>query len=234
MKYLAIILVITFGSCNKETPKDGQLEIVPIYCKYETNPHFSDQKLKLFKKGESNTEIKLTEKNSIPGTDNFKVSDLKYGNYYIEYKTIYNQKNVVEFEINQSNLKSVQLCMDYLDYKSNKNILILDELKNGETLNVEVDRMACFGGSKDKMKISRERNQIILEYAGLKYTLTPSQIKLIREFEIELRCNHRSGCSNSDTYWIHNEQTHDECVITDESCEWYGFKKLIKLLHLKK
>ncbi|WP_264558951.1 hypothetical protein [Flavobacterium sp. N2270] len=234
MRFLTIILIITLVSCNKNVQKNGRLEIISAFCKYDNQVHPSSVKLKLFKKGKSISEIKLNDKNKVPGTANFTVSNLEYGDYYIEYKTIYNQKNVVEFEINQSDLKSVELCMDYLDYKSNKNILLLDELQNGEALNVVVNEMACFGGWKDTMIISRKRNQLIVEYGEMKHTLTPSQIKLLREFEIELRCNHKPGCSNIDTYWIHNQQTHEECVVTEESCEWYGFKNLIKLLKLKK
>ena len=234
MRFLTIILILTFVSCNKNVQKNGRLEIISAFCKYDNQVHPSSVKLKLFKKGKSISEIKLNDKNKVPGTANFTVSDLEYGDYYIEYKTIYNQKNVVEFEINQSDLKSVELCMDYLDYKSNKNILLLDELKNDETLNVIVDEKSCFGGWHDTIFISRERNQIVTKYRGIKYTLTPSQLQILREFEIELKSNHRIGYSTIDTYWIHNQQTHEECALTDESGEWNGFQNLIKLLNLKK
>ena len=232
MRFLSIILIITFLSCNKNVQKNGRLKIVPTYCKYDNSNHFSKQKLKLFKKGKTATEIKLMDKNKIPGEDNFIVSGLEYGDYYIEYATIYNQKNVVKFEINQSSLKNVKICLDYLDYKSNKNILLIDELKNGESLLLDFFHQGCFDTFEKpvKLNLTKTNNKIVAEYNGVKYTLTPSQVDLFRQFEIELRSNHCGWCSSEDTYNLFNSKSYEIYGVKDSSGQWRGFNNLIKTL----
>ena len=236
MRFLSIILIIALVSCNKDLPKNGQIEIVPTYCKYDNDIHFSQNQLKLFKKEKNNTEIRITEKNSIPGTDNFKVSDLEYGDYYIEYTTIYNQKNIVQFNVDKSDLKKVEFCVDFLDYKSNKNILLIDELKNGEDLVLEFFHQGCFSTYEKPVifTLSKTGNKIVAEYEGEKYPLTETKVGLFREFEIELKSNHGGGCSSEDTYALYNRKSYGTYEVKDSGCQWRGFNNLIKVITGKK
>ncbi len=109
MRYLIIILLIFFTSCHhsKEIVKYGQIEIVPVYCKYDNPLRGEYLKPRLFKKGKVDKEISL--KNELPKDHSLqtKVSHLEYGSYYIDYVTIFNQINRVEFEVNQSTLQTV-------------------------------------------------------------------------------------------------------------------------------
>ena len=233
MKHLiTIFFLFLLISCNKELPKNGRIEIIPTYCKYDNEIHFSSNKFKLFLKGENDTEIKLTEENNIPGTSNSKVSNLEYGNYYIQYVTIYNHKNITYFKVNQSNLKKVEICFDYLDYKENKNVLMIDELKNGDTLTLNFFHEGCFDTFDKAVELNIVKNdeKITIDFNNKEYKLTNSQIKLLREFEIELRSNHRAGCTSIDKYTLWNRNSYTTYEESDGSCEWYGFKNLIKTI----
>lgn len=238
MKYLLIIPLIIplifFSSCVKKesNAKTGKLEVVPVYCKYDINENHLSSDFKLFKKGGNKVEIKVTDKNVIPGTNKSVISNLEYGDYYIEFKTIYNQKETVKFEINQSQIKTIKLCFDHLDYESNKNILFLDELKNGDSFIIFHQSQGCFHFVEDKIEIIKYKNAFFAKYKGTKYTLTKSQIKTLKEFEIELRSNHGDGCTTVDTYTIYNHR--EGYTMSDGSCQWRGFSNLISLLKLKK
>ena len=80
-----------------------------------------------------------------------------------------------------------ELCYDYLNYQSNKNILLLDELLENDYLTIFFESQGCFHSEKDKMKVTKSKKTLVVEYRGIKYNLTPSQTKTLREFEIELR-----------------------------------------------
>ncbi len=236
MKYFIIVFLFLLTSCKKDSEKNGRIEIIPTYCKYDNDKLHSTDKPKLFKKGENDTEIKLTEKNSIPGTENFKVSNLEYGNYYIEYTTIYNQKNIVQFNVDKSDLKKVEFCVDFLDYKSNKNILLIDELKNGEDLVLEFFHQGCFSTYEKPVifTLTKTSNKIVAEYNGKKYPLSETKVGLFREFEIELKSNHCGGCTSEDTYVLFNRKSYGIYEVKDSSCQWRGFDNLIKAITGKK
>ena len=226
MKHFFILLLLSFIACGKKEPEIGQIKVNAAFCKSNKDFFYFHSHVKLFKRGEKVTEIKLKVKYP-------PVYNLEYSEYYFEYKTIFNKKNIVEFEVNEHKCKEIKLCFDYLDYKSNTNVLLLDELKNGENLSINYESKGCFGAySIDEITISKSKNKINAEYKGIKYVLTNTQIQLLKEFEIELRSNHRDGCTTLDSYTIFNER--EAYTMTDGSCQWRGFSNLISLLKLKK
>lgn len=233
MRFLIIILILIFGSCSKkETTETGRLKIIPVYCKYE-NRHIPKNKFRLFKKEENSIKFKTIKEYEIL-SNNFIILNLEYGKYYIEYVTIYNQKNTVEFNVNEPELKKIDLCLDYLDYKSNKNVLLIDELKNGENLLLEFFHEGCFStfDKPVKFNLSKIDNKIVAEYNGKRYSLTKEQIELFREFEIELRSNHTGWCSSQDTYHLFNKKSYQIYEVKDSSGQWRGFDNLLKLLKI--
>ncbi|MDI1316911.1 hypothetical protein [Flavobacterium sp.] len=237
MRFIIIILLLAFVSCNKkDIPKNGRLKIIPKYCKYDNIISIPAPKFKLFKKEENNSKNKLITESEIRN-DNFTISNLEYGKYYVEYITIYNQKNFIDFEINKSTLKEVKICIDDLDYNENKNVLMVDELKNGETLIVEFFHQGCFD-TYDKpvqLYITKKNGKFTAKYYNRKYNLSNPQIKILREFEIELRSNHSAGCSSIDTYRLFNKESRRAYEVSDGSChEWNGFENLIKMIISKK
>ncbi len=228
MKYFFLVSLIVFSNCN--TKKDnfgiGQIKVNSVFCKYDIDANrLNYKKFKLFKKGENITEI------IIPKNKDSIIHNLEFGEYYIEYKTIFNQKNITEFKISESKCKEIELCYDYLNYQSNKNILLLDELLENDYLTIFFESQGCFHSEKDKMKVTKSKKTLVVEYRGIKYNLTPSQTKTLREFEIELRSNHSDGCSTVDSYSIFNDN--ESFSMTDGSCLWRGFDNLITLLKLK-
>lgn len=229
MKYFFIIFLAVFSNCNskKDNLRTGQIKVNSVFCKYDIDAkRLNNRKFKLFKKEENLTEIKIPKnKDSI-------IHDLEFEEYYIEYKTIFNQKNVTEFTISESICKEIEICYDYLDYQSNKNILLLDELLENQSLTIFFNSQGCFHSALEKMKVTKLKKTLIIEYRGFKHVLTPSQAKILREFEIELRSNHSDGCTTVDSYTIFNDN--EAFSITDGSCIWRGFDNLISLLKLKK
>ena len=234
--FLIIILILALVSCTKkEIPKNGKLKIIPKYCKYDNIITIPHPRFKLFKKEENKSKTKLIKESEIRN-DNFTISNLEYGKYYVEYISIYNQKKIIDIDVNKSDLKEVEICLDDLDYNENKNVLMVDELKNGETLNIEFFHQGCFD-TYDKpvqLDIKKDNGKFTAKYRNINYKLSNSQIQLLREFEIELRSNHSSGCSSNDTYTLFNKESHRAYEVNDRSCnEWNGFENLIKMIFNK-
>ncbi|WP_291138967.1 hypothetical protein [Flavobacterium sp. UBA7663] len=236
MRNFIVLLLLVFASCQNKNniEKSGRIEIVPTFCKYRDNGILKKVKCRLFKDGEKAVEIKLTEKNLVPGERNIAVSGLEYGKYHIEYITIYNQRNIVNFELGRPELKTIKLCVDYLDYKSNNNVLSIDELNIGETMKIYFHHRGCFDTQDEVLlSITKTKDKTLAEYKGLKYNLTSNQINILREFEIELRSNHRGASSSIDDYVITNSKADQYYVTVDQSFEWNGFENLIKSLKIK-
>ncbi len=237
MRYLIIILLIFFTSCHhsKEIVKYGQIEIVPVYCKYDNPLSGEYLKPRLFKKGKVDKEISLKDESPKYHSLQTKVSHLGYGSYYIDYVTIFNQINRVEFEVNQSTLQTVSLCVDALNYEDNKNVLLIDGLKPDETLHLVCAKQGCFDLYEKSILLRKDAKQqtFVAEFNGVKYPLSTAQVKMLRAFEIELRCNHNGFCSTHYTYTIFNDQTYEAYSVTDSSCQWRGFDRLIEMLEFK-
>ncbi|WMI70114.1 hypothetical protein [Mangrovimonas sp. YM274] len=235
---LSITLVLFFFLPNlkedtqKKTPiKEigvGKIKISFGYCKYNNEVKRLKPKWKLFKLHQDSSII-------IPLQKRVKFHNLEYGSYYIEYTTIFNQKNTVEFTVSDTIVKNISLCFDYFDYSSNKNVLMLDELKDGHNLYYSFESQGCFKHrDSNEIEIIKNSDNLIAKYGGNEYRMNDSQIAILREFEIELRSNHVSGCSTIDKYEIVNQHELEFFFINDESCQWRGFENLIKLLKLQK
>jgi len=236
MRYFVIaLLLILLGCENQKTLKQkGQLEIIPKYCKYNTNVfHFPTQNVKLFKQGNP-TEIKILDTDWSRSNHTALLSDLEYGDYYIEYISTYNLKNTVKISLNQPK-KQIEFCVDYVNYKDNKNILLIDDFQNGETIILDFSSQGCFHSSETPniLKLTKSNNKISASYLGKNYDMSETQIALFREFEIELRYNHSSGCTTVDSYGITKlGKSYKSYAFTDGSCEWRGFHHLLDTLKI--
>ncbi len=229
MKYsLLIVFFILIGCKEKVIPQleYAQLIITASYCKYDNDIRKLSPNFKLFKDGLMIMDVK-------EGFEHINtISNLKVGSYIIEYNTIYNHKNEIEINLSKDEHKTVSLCFDFLDYESNKNVLLIDELKNDESLMIYFQSMACFSGSEKELLISKIDNNFICKFDGIEYNLNNAQVKLIREFEIELRSNHSYDCSTLDNYELVNENLKQSYHFKDGSCVWKGFENLLKVLEI--
>ena len=101
-----------------------------------------------------------------------------------------------------------------------------------ESLLLDFFHQGCFDTFEKpvKLNLTKTNNKIVAEYNGVKYTLTPSQVDLFRQFEIELRSNHCGWCSSEDTYNLFNSKSYEIYGVKDSSGQWRGFNNLIKTL----
>lgn len=232
MRYLIVFLLIIFLGCNEKVAETGTLKIMPKYCKYKFAENHKFPILRDYILYKGSKEIPALQKNELF------FNDLSFGDYHIEYTTIYNERKQIDFKINES-VKEVYYCVDAIAYEKDQNILLIDELKTNETLQLHYKIRGCFHGGKEDLKITKTETTYILSYVNKNYTLSEKQIQLFREFEIELYKNHSSICSTIGTYTIgilannKNFERFKAYKIVDGSCVWRGFPNLIALLNLE-
>ncbi len=226
MKYFYhICLLLLFVSCKKESFNE-ELLVKIDYCKYE-NRHAFLRKFKLLKEGVEIRNIEVDHKKKI------RIPNLSFGNYVVQYKSIYNRLESLKFTIDKIQKKEVTLCVDKFDYSTNKNLLLIDQMKVNDVLNIVFETTGCFHSSESELKIKKNVSGFLMLFKEEEMKLSHKQFQLLREFEIELRSNHSSGCSTSDRYSMFNERSYDEYAIQDNSCQWNGFSNLFELLKIK-
>lgn len=217
---LSALVLTIFAGCKSE-PKFGNVEFTAQNCKYKSTSRYRD--FKIYKTGEINVV-------AAPKIMDTTLISLEYGEYFVEYKTIFNQKQRLNFSVNTKESSKVELCFDYLDYKANKNLLLMDELSNGDTLIINNNHSGCFDSRKEKLIIYQSQDKLFAEYYGSKHQLSETELRLLREFEIELRSNHSDGCSSRDVITLYSKKQMDVYSTIDGGCNWYGFDNLLKFL----
>ncbi|MCF2875013.1 MULTISPECIES: hypothetical protein [unclassified Tenacibaculum] len=225
--FLITLLILLIGCSKKSIKNDGRLKLSIDYCKYTKNSSFLSCEATLFKDTLKFKEISFMHKTET------EISDLPYGNYKVRYKSIFNRYEYIDFKITDNNQKSISLCVDKIDYNRNQNVLLIDEMKIGETLIFSFESQGCFHSSKDDIRITKNQNDLTVTYNETSKKLSALQYNLLREFEIELRSNHLGACSTNNRYGVFNKQTNEIYLVIDQSCQWNGFKNLIHLLDFK-
>lgn len=227
MRFTTLVLIVLLISCSKQNTKnDGNLKLSISYCKYTKNKGFSSTGITLFKDNIKFKDIFIHKTET-------EISDLPHGDYKIRYRSIFNRYEYIDFKITSNNQKSISLCVDKIDYSTNQNVLLIDEMKAEETLIFSFESLGCFHSSKDEIKLTKNQNNLTAIYNGNSKKLSTLQYDLCREFEIELRSNHLGWCSTNNKYGVFNEQTNEIYLVNDESCKWNGFINLIHLLGFK-
>lgn len=229
MKYLITSVILLLLSCKtSDKLENGNLILRTKFCKYPDSKNHSLKEVTLFKDEIEFKKIQFNLEREI------KVSKIPYGNYKIRYKSIYNKYEYINIIISSNEQKLINICVDKIDYSNNNNILLLNEMKTGETLSFSLESQGCFHNLKKEIKVKKNHNNFSATFNDSTVELSHLQLKLFREFEIELRSNHIGWCSTNDKYYIYNENSREIYIINDESCQWRGFENLIKLLDLKK
>jgi hypothetical protein len=229
MRYFIVLLLIFLFNCDHKNEETGTLKIVPTYCKYKFKENYKFPIPREY--------VLFSASKEIPALleDEFLFENLPFGDYYIEYITIYNQRKRLKFKMDET-FKEICYCTDAVLYDDDKNILFIDELKTDETLLLQQKTRGCFHRGKEELKITKTETAYILSYLDKNYTLSKSQVQLFREFEIELYKNHSDRCSTIDTYhigFIRNSRNLKSYAIIDGSCAWNGFSNLIQLLNFE-
>lgn len=226
MNYKLLYCTLFLMSCNVTDKKDGSLNVVIDNCKYKSNENPYLNEIELYKNGEAFRNVSLNNQ------DEVNISNLPYGIYDLRYKSIYNIMEHMQIDIIDEKPKLITICIDKLDYNANRNVLLIDDMKIGETIRISFQSQGCFHFSENELELEKSKDGVIATYNEEKVTLSKTQYQLIRQFEIELRSNHVGGCSTIDRYGIWNEDSFGDYTLYDESCQWRGFTNLIKLLNL--
>ncbi len=225
--YFSILLIFLLNCIDSVKTPLGKLHVKIEYCKYTNNENPFLGGFKLFKDKTEIQEIELELNNQII------IPNLKPGKYYIEYKTLFNRIETIPLIITASELEIAIICFDFMDYKTNKNVLLVDNLQIEKPITIYFESNGCFHKAKNKMSITKTKNNYIIKYNNIDYLITENQFKLIKEFEIELRSNHTNGCTTQEIYRIGGVD-YEEYHFTDGSCNWHGFRNLIGKLNLTK
>ncbi len=226
--FLTFLLIISFiFSCRSKIKMEtGALTVGGKYCKYPNND-FIVLPFQLFKNGVH------VQSDTLKFSRVVKFKDLSFGKYTIKFKSIYNHQEMIDVALNSKTQKIV-LCIDQIDYNLAKDRLFIDELKPNEKLKIHFDSSGCFDFEEASLEITRTGKQYLAKINETQIVLSDFQIKLLREFEIELREIPTRFCTTTDTYNLHILNTTKNIKLIDESCSWYGFKNLLLQLKLDK
>lgn len=227
MKYiLSLFLFSLLFACRTDKKLEtGGLSVTGNYCKYPDN-NFLALPFQLFK---NEAQFK-SDTLRFSGAVKFK--NIPYGKYIIKFKSIYDRQEKIEVEIN-SKTQDISLCIDQIDYNLTKNHLLIDELKPNEKLKIDFNSFGCFHSEKSGLEITRTDSQYLAKMEGTEIVLSAIQIKLVREFEIELREIRTGFCTTSDTYNLNILNSNKNIELMDVSCNWNGFSNLLKKLGLE-
>ncbi|MFS4494151.1 hypothetical protein [Maribacter sp. 2308TA10-17] len=105
---------------------------------------------------------------------------------------------------------------------------IIESLENGESYSIEITSVGCFGGSRQTIRISKEREILTASFPDFSKTLSTADIEAFRTFELQLHQLQMGGCSTVDTYVIRYKG--HEFRTSDGTCSWNGGKKLLKAI----
>jgi hypothetical protein len=215
-----------FGCHTDKKLEIGKLSVRGQYCKYPNN-NFLVLPVKLFK---NDTFVKS---DTIKFSREAKFENLPYGKYTVKFKTIYNRKDSIEFEIESKN-QEITLCIDTIDYRLTKSDLLIDKLKPNESLKIDFETFGCFHFEKSRLEITRKDDQYLAKLDKNESVLSNAQLELIREFEIELQEIQTGWCTTSDTYNLTIKGYSESMKLIDKSCSWRGFNNLLEKLGFKK
>lgn len=227
MKYfIAFVLLSALFGCQTGTKLQlGELIVTGGYCKYPDND-FLILPIQLFRNGE------LIRNDTIEFSRGAKFEDLPYGKYSVKFESIYDRDEKIEFEIESKNQK-ITLCIDRLNYGFAGSNLLIDQLKPNQSLKIDFVTFGCFNSEKSGLEIIRKNEQYLALLNKTEIVLNEAQVKLVREFEIELREVQTGWCTTSDTYTLTLSGNSERTVIVDKSCSWRGFDNLMQKLGLK-
>ena len=224
MKRLFIVCVLIFSChsyCNAQT-----LEVNIRDCRVKNDRYVYLNEFKLYK---DDVLIRTVS----PDYKSKQIIQLKVlGKYRIEYKTIFDRTESIFIDITTDKKHTVELCLDYFNYKSDPYVPIISRLQNGENYTIEIESRGCFHYSKDTIVVLNKTGEFYVVYGGNEKKLSESGIKAIKRFEIELNHMQSEGCTTVDTYIL--TYKNESMVLFDGGCKWHGGGYLKSTLNLVK
>jgi hypothetical protein len=203
----------------------GAISITGQYCKYPDND-FIVLPIQLF---QDKTHVK---NDTIEFSTAAKFENLPYGKYSIHFQSMFEQQETLEFEL-KNKVQEVAVCVDKIDYQLSNNDLLIDQLKANESLKIDFKSHGCFHFNKSEFIITQKDNRYLAKLDKTEIVLTPNQLELVREFEIELRNIPAGGCTTSHTYNLEILGGSESFEFIDNSCDWRGYNNLLAKLGLE-
>ena len=165
------------------------------------------------------------------------IQNLKLGKYQVKYRTYFGNAKTDFFYLDNSYVNQKKLCVNILNdsiKQTFKNKLFFDKIKNGEKIEIKYKYSGCFIGEKDSILISKNNNKVYFIHRKIKKELKLNQIKILRNFEMEMKSfnvNDDIISTANDIYEI--KYNDDIFIFEDVSIEWDGFSFLKKALKIK-
>ena len=158
----------------------------------------------------------------------FTLNVLSPGSYKFEYQTVLNLTitKIIKILENQKNI--LEICVDKLEFYGQQDSLIIDLLQNNESYNIHFQSDGCFHRTRNALQISKVNSEYYILSNGNQKKLSESQVKLLREFEIEIKCIPDQWCTTIDYYTL--EYANKKYKYKDNTCEWNGFYYLLENL----
>lgn len=227
-KILIYIAVLCFGckpshSDEAKIVKRTNLEIIFNYCDDYQELYFNKIPYKIFKEDSLITSFKdiYFEANYFP--------NLEKGNYKIEFVSIFNRVESVDFKLNGKKNDTLTLCVDNFDENKETHIPFIDRLKNDESYNLEITEAGCFHHFESDMIISKNNDTYAMTFGKVSRKLTEEEIGMIRSFEIRLMAIKDSGgCTSYEIFKFRFKGKLQEVI--HNRCDWAGFQVLRKSL----
>ncbi|MFT3796576.1 hypothetical protein [Flavobacterium sp.] len=221
MKYVILFL---FVFCKSFSQNDSNFVIEGITLNCEKNNYDSRER---YVKLKANNEI--IQENIKQRFGEFKIKNLKKGEYTFEFTNIFGQiitKNIV---VNEK-ITKVELCTE--EFVDTNQKTILENLTQNDTLEISITSSGCFHFEKEKIKYYYKSQKLIAEYFNnqkkeKRITLNErkrEQLILLEKKIIAIN-NSMGGCTSSTQYvFILNGKAIQNVV--DSSCDWDGYYKM--------
>lgn len=121
--------------------------------------------------------------------------------------------------------------IDEFEYNHGKRNTFISQLKNNESFILNYHTQGCFHSTGYKLIFSKKNDLYYVTFNNKKSELKTEQIEQIRKFEKKLnRIRKFGGCTTTDYYeLIYGDEIFK---VTDETCDWNGYDKLIEDLSI--
>jgi hypothetical protein len=119
------------------------------------------------------------------------------------------------------------MCYSQSPEDSGKPINWIESLENGDSYDIEITSLGCFGGSRQNVTLLKKADHISAQLQEKTIQLTDTDYQTIVNFENELRSLQMGGCTTIDTYVIRFRG--QKFQTSDGTCSWHGYRKIVAL-----
>ncbi|MBL7997853.1 MAG: hypothetical protein JNL32_04350 [Candidatus Kapabacteria bacterium] len=210
---ILFVLCLAFSSTATIARASAELIITIKECRVIKGYAYLSE-LQIMKNGEHYKTLKPEHDNKLI------LKNLDIGTYSLTYKTIFNKEETFPVNITQNKRYYASICTTYLDYSKETYKPIIDILKEGEAYSICLSSQGCFHSSDDTLIVTRRKNTYSISWGKNSKTLSKKDMRVIRNFEIELTHMAGDGCTTTDTYVVEYKGAKQETK--DGSCSWRG------------